>query len=196
MEAKGKTPEQVAPQNDSCVNRLRNLVPRLRFDFQKKQLGVFDWRMLTSTSRIPNNEITQQIIDTYRKRSSRMILHFDKEAEVDNLRFMCQQLREELLGIYPDMKFIVDVIVRQIFHRAKTPRKAIFWACFGNEVLANLQKHIGPNDKMCIHCGRRFYRESPAQIMCEACSKRQRREKEALRNRLARAKKRSLEKSE
>lgn len=186
MEAKDKAPNQVAAPNESCVNRLRRLIPDVRLNFSAQSLGKFDWHMLTSSDHIPNNEITQRIIDTYRRRSSRMEFRFDETAQASNKHYLCQQLREELLTLYPDVDFIVDVLVKELFSRVKSRRKVVFWACFGQEVVANLTKNVDQRSKLCVRCGKRFYRESPRQVMCRDCALRQRRTMDAQRKRRAR----------
>lgn len=169
VEAKGKTDAQVAPINESCVNRLRRVIPVRRLNFSAEQLGKFDWRMLCSTDVIPNNELTQRIIDTYKKRSATMVYRFDDETGYYNGTYLCGMLREELLGIHPDIDFIVDVLVKHLFGRVKTSHKNMFWECFGWEVLQNLRANVDANAKMCTKCGLRFYRDSPRQVMCKAC---------------------------
>lgn len=159
----------------NCVNRLRHLIPRRRLNFSDKQLGKFDWRMLVSSAVIPNNEVTKQIIDTYRRRSSRVKFNFDDETDGTNVHWVCQQIREELLAIHPDINFVVDVLVKQLFHVSKSKRKNVFWECFGREVVANLRKNVDQNTAMCVKCGTRYYRESARQVFCDKCAKQQRR---------------------
>lgn len=175
MEAKGKTEKQVAPINASCVNRLRAVIPRRRLTFHDQQLGKFDWRMLASSSRIPNNEITQKIIDTYRLRSSRVSFRFDDDTSATNKYWICQQIRAELLAIHPDINFVVDVLVKHLFHTVKSKRKMLFWDCFGREVVQNLRNNVDQHTCMCVRCGARFYKESARQVFCDKCARQQRR---------------------
>lgn len=173
IEAKGKTEKQVAPTTSSCVNRLRDLIPRRRLNFSDKQLGKFDWRMLTSSSVIPSNEITKQIIDTYRRRSSRVGANFNDENDNTNIHWVCQQIREELLAIHPDINFVVDVLVKQLFFVSKSKRKNVFWECFGHEVVENLRKNVVHNTSMCVQCGTRFYKTGRWHVLCNRCADKQ-----------------------
>lgn len=195
IEAKGKSKNQVAALNNSCVNRIRALIPRRRLSFSAQQLGKFDWRMLVSSTMIPNNEVTQKIIDTFRRRSSRVVFNFDDETNGTNKYWVCQQIREELLTIHPDINFIVDVLVKYLFHTVNSKRKTVFWECFGREVVQNLRKNVDQNSKMCIRCGARFYKEGRSQVFCNRCSRQQRRKLEAERSRRNRQRVRILEKS-
>lgn len=194
MEAKGKERRQVADGTGSSVNRLRSIIPIRRLNFNARQLGKFDWRALTSSDLIPNNDITKQIIDTYRRRSSRVRFNYDDDTDGMNVHWVCQQIREELLAIHPDINFVVDVLVKQLFCVSKSKRKSVFWECFGDEVVNNLRKNIDQNTAMCATCGVRFYKESPRQMFCERCSKQRRRQWDAERKRKSREAVRILKK--
>ena len=186
MEAKDKKPTQVASYVPTPVNWLRYLVPPSKLSFNASALGKFDWRMLTSSTFIPNNDVTQNIIDTYRRRASRMSFRFNDENTNTNKDFLCQSLRDELLGIHPDPDFVADVLVKELFYRRKSRNKVVFWECFGKEVLAHLQHNVDRNSAMCLTCGKRFMKENGRQYLCPACQAKKRRRDEAERKRRAR----------
>lgn len=186
IEAKGKVESQVAPINSSPVNRIRTILPHVKLNFDKQSLGKFDWRMLVSSDKIPNNEITQNIIDTYRRRTAHLNFRYDDESDRTNRAWVCQQIRGDLLSLHPDSNFVVDVLVKHLFYKVKSRRKQVFWECFGKEVLANLQRNVGHNSKMCMICGKRYYQEGRHQTMCRECSVKRRRKLEAERKRKAR----------
>lgn len=186
VEAKDKKPTQVAPYVPTPVNRLRYLVPPSKLSFNASSLGKFDWRMLTSSTFIPNNDVTQNIIDTYRRRASRMSFRFNDENTNTNKDFLCQSLRDELLGIHPDPDFVADVLVKELFYRRKSRNKVVFWECFGKEVLTHLQHNVDRNSAMCLTCGKRFMKENGRQYLCPACQAKKRRRDEAERKRRAR----------
>ena len=186
MEAKGKTADQVAPWNDSCVNRIRKVLPRVRLKFSWEACGTFDWRMLTSGGPIPENEAAAEIVETFARQSSRLHFRFDDETAETNKRYLCKLLRDTLLSLSPDPDFVVDVLVKRLFFQMKSRRKVVFWECFGEEVVRNLRRNVDRNTSMCLLCGARFYREGPRQTMCKACSAGRRRTLEAQRKRRAR----------
>ncbi len=174
MEAKQKSRKQVAPINNSTVNRIRGLLPAMKLNFNWDSCGKFDWRMLCSSTALPRNDITQKIIDVYKRRSRGMKFRIDDETNESNRYFLCEQLRTDLLAIHPDPHFVCDVLVRELFDpRRSSKRKTVFWECFGGEVVEHLQKNVDQNQKMCVHCGKRFYRESRNQVQCPACAERQ-----------------------
>ena len=186
MEAKGKTEGQVALPTDSPVNRIRTILPHIKLNFDKQSLGKFDWRMLVSSDKIPNNEITQRIIDTYCRRTAHLNFKLDDESDRTNRHWVCQQICEDLLSLHPDKSFVVDVLVKHLFCKVKSRRKQVFWECFGQEVVVNLKKNVDQNAKMCVICGKRFYQEGRHQTMCRECSVKRRRMLEADRKRKAR----------
>jgi len=182
IEAKGKSEAQVSPINESCVNRIRHILPNIKLNFSAQRLGKFNWKMLTSNEIIPSNDITRRIVDVFQKRSSRMNFKFDDD-DATNKHYVCYQLKQELLSIYPNINLIVDVLVRHLFYTTKSRRKVVFWECFGKEVLSNLRKNIDHNMIMCSECGVRIYKESPRQMMCKSCASKQRRRQDTARKR-------------
>lgn len=186
MEAKKKEAHQVAVINGCPVNRIRTILPHIKLNFNKQSLGKFDWRMLASSDKIPNNEITQNIIDTYRRRTAHLNFKYDDESDRTNRAWVCQQIREDMLSLHPDANFVVDVLVKHLFYKVKSRRKQVFWECFGKEVLENLKRNVGQNSKMCMLCGKRYYQDGRHQTMCRECSAKRRRELEAERKRRAR----------
>lgn len=184
MEAKQKSLKQVAPINNSTVNRIRGLLPAMKLNFNWESCGKFDWRMLCSSSVIPRNEIAGKIIDVYKRRARRMKFKTDEETDGSNCRFLCEQLRTDLLSIHPDPHFVCDVLVRELFDpKHSTKRKSVFWECFGGEVVEHLRKNVDQNQRLCVRCGRRFYRESGNQVQCHACAKKQWRQYNAAKQR-------------
>lgn len=175
MEAKQKSRKQVAPINSSTVNRIRGLLPTMRLSFNWDSCGKFDWRMLCSSTVIPRNDITQEIIDIFKRRSRMMKFKIDDETNESNRTFLCEQLRTDLLAIHPDPHFVCDVLVRELFDpKHSSKRKIVFWECFGDEVVEHLRENVNQNQKMCTLCGKRFYRESNRQVMCHRCSNKER----------------------
>lgn len=184
MEAKGKSNIQVAPINDSCVNRIRHIIPVRKLDFSAKTLGRFDYKMLLHNRLVPSNEVSQKIIDTYRTfvRSKDNKIGVSEDGRVKSL-WRCQCLVDHLLSIHGDLYDVVDVLVKEIFYVHPSKRKAMFWICFGDIVAENIKSNLGCNSGMCIRCGRRFYRESGRQQMCHACAEQSRRLSDRMRKR-------------
>ena len=185
--AKDKTEMQVAQWTTSPVNRLRDIIPVRRLKFDQRQLGKFDPRMLMHSKILPNNEVTQKIIEVYdkhmRKQGAARRSHGDDEP-MRNWPY--QDLLNNLLAVYNDKVFLTDVLVKHLFIDKRTKRKNMFWVCFGDVVSSNLKENIGTKSGMCVHCGSRFIKESNRQVMCPACAAKQRRSLKAASARRAR----------
>lgn len=187
--AKGKTDAQVEPLSSSPVDRLEHIIPHDRLEFQARTLGKFDPKMLMHDQLVPSNDITQKIISTYEHISRTDIMRLQlNENGRPRSSWGYRTLLDALLEIYNDKTFITDVLIKELFVRRKSKRKNIFWACFGDVVVENLRHNLGSKTGMCVHCGRRFYRESNRQVMCTECAKRRTRAANAERKRRSRAK--------
>lgn len=176
--AKGKSAAQVEPSNQSVVNRLEKLIasPNLRFD--TKTLGKFDHRMLMHDGSTEIQERDMPVIQAFMEISQecgyRLI---EDEAGKNNHQYIYRQTRERLLELDPDMKHIVDVLIKQLFCVQNTKRKSMFWGCFGDVVLDNLRRNVDINTVLCSCCGKRIRPVSPRHIMCEECAAVQQRRK-------------------
>lgn len=175
--------------NNSPVNRLRSLVPVRRLNFTAKDLGKFDPKMLMRNTLVPANEISERIISVYQQYVHSVKNRFPTNEDGRTQSYwQCQRLIDALLEVHQDIYYIVDVLVKELFIKKHSKRKVLFWACFGNVVVANLRNNLGEHSAMCIHCGRRFYRESNRQQMCKVCSDGQRKAMKATNERERRKK--------
>lgn len=195
LDAKGKEPSQVAPPNGSCCNRLRSFLPTYRLRFDQKALGRFDWRMLTSSPLVPENELSQKIVEEYERCVKELGFslspRFSPEDKT-NQDYLYQQVIDNLLKIYPNKFDIVDVLVRHLFARTHTRRKVVFWNCFGDVAVENLHRNLDQGSAMCRCCGRRFHRESNRQELCASCFQERRRAQDRERKKRTRGAVRSL----
>lgn len=177
IEAKGKSKENVAPLNSSSVNRIRSMIPHPRLNFSVAQLGKFDWHCLMSGKRLPIKAVKQEIVEAFH-RLSRCKYNTDPETGDTNWWWHCQKIRDELLAIHDQIDGIVDTLVEDLFHAKKSKNKKVFWDCFGQEVLKNIQKNVDRTKIMCRGCGNRFEATGTTHKYCPECSRRRRLEQE------------------
>lgn len=175
--AKDKSNGQVAPKNDSCVNRLEDMIPSYRFQISAEQLGKFNPKMLMSGNLVPNNEISDKIVDTFIELSSKASNHSESYGDGELVSsWPYQQLLDSILCIHSDKRYVTDVLVRQMFIKRPNSRKTMFWTCFGDVVLENLEANVKKNTFLCSRCGKRLVKKSGNQTMCPACAKKDRKE--------------------
>ena len=168
--AKDKLSEQVASKNNSCVNRLDKIIHTYKFNFDKKMLGEFDYKMLMDN---PNTEIQPQdmpVIRAYYNLTKAISFRLAEEDDQNNFNYVYSKIREQLLYYDGDINHLTDIIIKQIFSVKKAKHKAAFWSCFGDIVFTNLQRNIDAKTVMCSECGKRFYRRSNSHILCDLCA--------------------------
>ncbi len=175
--AKDKANGQVAEKNDSCVNRLEGIIPSYRFQISTEQLGKLNPKMLMSGNLVPNNEISNRIVDTFLELSSKISNKSEPRGDGELVStWPYQKLIDSMLCIHSDKQYITDVLVRYLFIQTPNSRKTMFWRCFGDVVLENLEANVKQNTFLCSRCGKRITRKSNNQMMCPACAKKERRE--------------------
>ena len=55
----------------------------------------------------------------------------------------------------------------------KTKKKLVFWSCYGDVVLTNIQNNIDKNFVTCNYCGKRFYKVYNKDMVCPNCKDRE-----------------------
>lgn len=170
--AKDKRPQQVEPLNDSVVNKLNEKIHIYKFDFKKRELGTFDYKMLMRNKKIHMGERDREIITRYEK-LSRVVgqRNLSAPSEDNNYSYMVKQIRNQLLEL-GELSRVVDVLVKHLFHNRKAKRKAVFWDCFGEEVLANICNNMDWTQIQCEKCGARFTPTNNVNKYCPECKPR------------------------
>lgn len=166
--AKDKEADQVKRTNKSCVNRLEKTIKSYKFNFNKKQLGTFDYCMLMDN---PEQEIglpEEEIIKCYQ----RLVSHITNRnigINSDNNKYIEDIMRiRHTMSAFGDASYIVDVLVKQLFNVRKSKRKAAFWDCYGDIVTTNLHNNLDSGLIMCAGCGKRI-KPKTNQKFCEDC---------------------------
>lgn len=175
--AKGKTDEQVMPVGNGCVDRLEHIIKDTKFNFQKRQLGEFNYRYMMTD---PNREITEQdmeLVKTYIDLASRAHGRLVDDDTSENYELIFCEIRQKLEAMQPDIERLVDVLVKYNFYVKKSKRKVTLWSCFGKEIYENLERNLPANTFLCDVCGKREERTSPRQTHCSACAKKLEKEK-------------------
>lgn len=170
MFAKDKKEGQVEPRNNSCVNRLHDIIQVHKLNFNKKELGTFDYRMLMRDKDFMIDDSCDTVIKRYYKLASSVNFRLSSDGESNNYDYLFSDIRNELLKIEPDIYRLTDILVVQLFKKKKAVHKIVFWNCFGETVLENLRANISPNYIMCERCGKRVPRITYNQKYCSECA--------------------------
>jgi hypothetical protein len=170
--AKDKVVNQVVADNDHCVNRIKNFVPNVKFNFNTRQLGKFNYRNLMNNKRTKiDTDSAQKIISKWEQLSRNVFARLTHTSVGDNFDYVYGTIRNEMITCFGEVSYIVDVLVKYLFYSKNTKSKTVFWNTFGDVVLINLQKNIKSGYIMCAECGARVIRTNNRQRYCLECAK-------------------------
>lgn len=152
--------------NHSCVNRLRTMIPRKSLKFKFDDMSDFDYRTLMND---PNIRIDTRVTRKFAALSREYKFNYNLNNNNDNEQYIASYIRKSMLDTgYPESD-IVDMLVKELFGVRKTKKKLVFWSCYGDVVLANIQKNIDKNFVTCNKCGARFYKQRKEEMVCPKC---------------------------
>lgn len=167
--AKGKSAHQVQKKNASVVNRLDKIVPNKRMSFAAKNIGVFHYQNMLSKPK-KNVVIKQEVIDLYNEVEKQYRYSINFYDDSVNYSYIRDSILERFNELKTDRVECCDILVKYLFHMRQSKRKNIFWMCFGDIVLSNLQKNLPAGSIQCKKCGERFVPENWNQKLCSKCS--------------------------
>lgn len=173
--AKDKTREQVEKINKSAVNKLNSIIKNPNLDF-KSINGRFSYKKLMSDTDIKINESNQHIIDKYKELDLKNVYMIDKNEDkhkIDNMLYKYQKIREEVLSLNDNEKYIVDVLIKYLYSDKLNNKKITLWECFGDIILDNLKNNLTKGFKKesieCERCGILIERTSNTTKYCGEC---------------------------
>lgn len=184
--AKDKESWQVEQINNSPMNRLCALVPSPKIKFNKN-LGKFDYRQLLSN---PEFEITHDsyvVLAAYDYWNKRQFIVFNTEDETHSNQedlYMFKRIKENIIEETGyNLNFIVDSLVCYLYTMRTHSTKKLLWACFGQEIINNLQINVSKIGRICPICGGRFTPNVSNQATCSIeCGKKMNVQKQRIRD--------------
>lgn len=169
--AKDKATNQVEQQNDSVINRLKNIIPQYKFRFRAKNLEKFDYRQLMFDKKLEIGTHEQEIVDRYLELIKDIKLYVRNEDDSNNYHYIYKTLRRKMREVEQDERYITDVLVKYLFDIKNAASKIVFWNCYGYIVYDNLVSNLGTTTTLCIKCGKRFTKKTNRQVYCDECKK-------------------------
>ena len=156
--------------NHSCVNRLRAMIPRKSLKFKFDGMSEFDYRTLMND---PNIRIDTRVTRKFAALSREYKFNYNLNSNNDNEQYIASYIRKSMLDTgYPEND-IVDMLIKELFGVRKTKKKLVFWSCYGDVVLANIQNNIDSRFTTCNYCGGRFYKSHNKDMVCPNCKDRE-----------------------
>ncbi len=170
MYAKDKERHQVEDLNNSTVNKLYKIIPNPRINFDKIDLGDFDYNMLIFNE-YPN--IDMDVVSKYKELDLKKYDMFNKKNGVDNYTYIYQDIRNKILEVNNDVQHVVYSLVRYLYKTTKTKNKTTLWNSFGDILVENLKYNVPLSYMYCEKCGnltKRNNDKSHSQKYCKKCS--------------------------
>lgn len=169
--AKDKDDTQVEQTNESTMNRISDSIPDARVKYNKN-IGKFDWRMLINSDVDYTIREDSEVVKYYnywlRNRSK-------FNDELDNIKdgddYISRRVREEILAASgEDLPYVVNSLVAYAYTVKKSSNRKMLWACFGWDMVRNLERNLAGIGKICPICGKRFKPRDELQKYCgSAC---------------------------
>ena len=97
------------------------------------------------------------------------------DEEVNNITYLYDSIKKELLQLNNDRYYITDVLIKYLYKFKKSSYKTTLWECFGNIIVDNLKNNIDESLKdgyvQCEICGERIEDSCSTKKYCEKCAK-------------------------
>ena len=169
--AKDKDNTQVEQTNESTMNRISDSIPDARVKYNKN-IGKFDWRMLINPDVDYTIREDSEVVKSYnywlRNRSK---FNDDLDNIKDGDDYISRRVREEILAASgEDLPYVVNSLVAYAYTVKKSSNRKMLWACFGWDMVRNLERNLVGIGKICPICGKRFKPRDELQKYCgSAC---------------------------
>ncbi|MFY0758756.1 hypothetical protein AB1K32_07735 [Metabacillus dongyingensis] len=180
---KGRVIKQtkVDEKNNSTVNRLENIIPSKNIYFRKVAGGTFDYKMLMSAKKIEIDEEYEKIVEAYKDldQNKKDLIKVDESSKRKSKLYVYQLIREKLLEINNDEKYITDVLIEHLFSN-DSKFKTTLWESFGHVIEKNLELNL-KEAKHCEDCDSKIRITKKRQVRCSDCQSKRDKENARLR---------------
>lgn len=147
--AKDKTKDQVAPRNESFVNRLYNVIPNPAINTRGLKLGTIETGILMSN---PDTCCPLEVSELYNKLNKNYRYKINmKDEYADNMSHVASELRKEFESLGYPIETLSDMLVHYLYDGRKR-YKELLWFCFGETILTNLIQNLNPGPLKYIQC--------------------------------------------
>lgn len=182
-----KNKDNVAPVNNSVVNRIKELFETNNLSFKK--LGVnnsYFEKLLFNKDTKQDEELIQRYSKLVADRGLVLKQQIKDEKSKYTQALAVKKFKEDMLKVESDVYKLVDSL---LIHTQYREGKSFIWEAFGDVILINLKKSLGlpMTDKVC-GCGVIFEVKSNRQKLCTTCREEEKRKQSAKRMRKQREK--------
>ncbi|MFF2890761.1 hypothetical protein [Paenibacillus sp. NPDC057967] len=190
--AKDKDVKEVAPTNQSVVNRLSTIVPNRRINFSAANLGHFNYQTLMRNKRVTlKSDEAQAIIAKYTELDTGKYMKSFRKYEETAIPYVYTSIRQQILEVNANLNYVVDVLVKYLYVEKASSYKTTLWSSFGDVIVSNLRRNIDERLDdgfiLCADCGERAELVRQRQIRCQPCHEARTRERKRIQKRRERA---------
>ena len=182
MYAKDKTKKQVEIKNNSPTNMLQSIIPNSKINFKLIGLNKFDYKMLMDNDEVDiTSDKAIQIIELYNKLDLKkyFIINWDndekKKDKYSSISYLYKKIRENILSINHDKKYVIDVLVEYLYNHKKSNFKTTLWSSFGDviveNIIKNIRKKLLQGYIQCSECNKLINPINNRQKYCPTCWK-------------------------
>ncbi len=177
QEAKGKEKHQVSAITESLVNQLRGLIKNKRISYHN--LAPFDYTLLMYDRSVDycDMRLAKTYDDLAQKYHFKLAHTYDEDET--NISYIIALCMEQLEDLQITMEQMIDQLTYYLFN--KRSKKSLYWCCFGDRLIENLEKNLDRSTRCCLKCGVRFKPRNNRQRYCSDCAGEIKREKARLR---------------
>lgn len=178
--AKKKNKKQVAKRSGSVVDSLELIIPNPPISFKKVGLDEFNYKMLMSDKNTDiNTNKAKRIIEKYIELDLKKFFiinrNIDKDEEtndkIGNLIYLYKQIRNSILELDNDEKYVTDVLIEYLYNHKKSNFKTTLWECFGDVIVDNLRMNIDTKYVYCDICGDLISPTNNKMKYCHQCAR-------------------------
>lgn len=182
-----KNKDNVAPVNNSVVNRIAGLFKTKNLSFKKLDVNDSYFEKLLFQK---DAEEDKRISNKYSELIANRGLLLKKQIKDEKSKFTqalaVKKFKEDMIAVESNVHKLVDTLL--IYTKGREG-KSFIWEAFGDVILVNLKKSLGLTtiEKVCS-CGVIFDTKSNRQKLCSTCSAENKRKQAAERKRKQREK--------
>lgn len=169
--AKDKDNHQIAPINNSLVNRLDSLIPNPRIDLRKAKLGHPDYTLLVHDKDI---QIDTNVINTYNTLNAAYRFKIQHQNEYNiKVSYISKYIKQALSQFNYTEEELADMLTKYLYSKKSCVSKDVLWFSYGKHLIKNLRYNL--NKKMnvrtiqCIDCLDWFYAYGTNETRCPIC---------------------------
>lgn len=170
--AKDKEADQVSMRNQSFVNKLYDKIPNKSINTRGMNLGKLDYQKMMHNVNIVCSKEVSNLYDKLNKEYRYMVNM--KDEYIDNLHYVACSIRNQFLDFGYSEDVITDMLIQYLYGNEKRG-KQLFWFCYGQYVVNNLNNNIKIKSTkfiQCIDCGEWIEVDSKSKsVRCDDCQR-------------------------